>query len=84
MSGEHFIKVNGFSNRYWGWGAEDDDMKRRIDLAGLPFTRQLPRYARYTEGGLGLDSRSADKELNAVKPEKSKACVTTFTKKVGA
>ena len=48
MSGEHFIKVNGFSNRYWGWGAEDDDMKRRIDLAGLPFTRQLPRYARYS------------------------------------
>ena len=31
-----------------------------------------------------LDSRSADKELNTVKPEKSKACVTTFGKKVGA
>ena len=55
MSGEHFIKVNGFSNRYWGWGAEDDDMKRRIDLAGLPFTRQLPRYARYSTNHFFLD-----------------------------
>ena len=36
------------------------------------------------EGGLGLDSRSADKELKAVTPEKSKVCVTTFTKKIGA
>ena len=37
-----------------------------------------------SEGGLSLDSRSADKELKAVTPEKSKTCVTTFTKKVGA
>ena len=37
-----------------------------------------------SEGGLSLDSRSADKEQKAVTPEKSKACVTTFAKKVGA
>ena len=36
------------------------------------------------EGGLGLDSRSADKELKAVTPEKYSLCVATFTKKVGA
>ena len=37
-----------------------------------------------TEGGLSLDSRSADKEQKAVTPEKSKVCITTFAKKVGA
>ena len=26
---EHFEKVNGFSNKYWGWGGEDDDLHHR-------------------------------------------------------
>ena len=32
---------------------------------------------------MNLDSKSADKELKAVKAEKRKACVTAFAKKFG-
>ena len=38
----------------------------------------------HLEGGLSLDSRSADNKQKVVTSEKSKACVTTFAKKVGA
>ena len=26
---EHYHKVNGFPNRFWGWGGEDDDLYAR-------------------------------------------------------
>ena len=27
---EQFYAVNGYSNEYWGWGAEDDDISNRV------------------------------------------------------
>eukprot|EP00123_Amoebidium_parasiticum_P021201 comp63293_c0_seq1/m.47948 comp63293_c0_seq1/g.47948 ORF comp63293_c0_seq1/g.47948 comp63293_c0_seq1/m.47948 type:complete len:335 (-) comp63293_c0_seq1:4-1008(-) len=34
------IAANGFSNRFWGWGKEDDDFRRRIlDFAKLEIDR---------------------------------------------
>lgn len=43
----HFAKVNGFSNSFWGWGAEDDDMAGRIAFNGLYISRPPPNIARY-------------------------------------
>ena len=30
-----FNTTNGFPNDYWGWGGEDDEIKRRLDSVGL-------------------------------------------------
>lgn len=45
---EHFLKVNGFSNLYWGWGGEDDDMAYRIKHKNLKIIRPPASVARYT------------------------------------
>jgi hypothetical protein len=37
---QDFIKVNGFSNEYWGWGAEDDDLRLRCDVMGVKVQRK--------------------------------------------
>lgn len=31
MTKDQFHQVNGFSNTYWGWGGEDDDLRIRWD-----------------------------------------------------
>jgi len=43
-----FKKLNGFSNQFWGWGGEDDDMAKRIHFHKLRITRYQPEIARYT------------------------------------
>jgi len=45
---EHFLLINGVSNMFWGWGGEDDDMRKRITGAGLSIVRYPPDIARYT------------------------------------
>lgn len=47
MSRDHFRLVNGFSNVFWGWGGEDDDMANRIKAHGLHISRYPANVARY-------------------------------------
>ncbi|XP_013421591.1 uncharacterized protein LOC106181686 [Lingula anatina] len=44
----HFEMVNGYSNNYWGWGGEDDDMTNRIFNKGLAHERPHKTIGRYT------------------------------------
>ena len=48
MTVDQFKIVNGFSNQYWGWGGEDDDMAKRLKRNNLTITRYKPDIARYT------------------------------------
>lgn len=42
--GYHFKMVNGFGNEYWGWGAEDDDLRERCRLMNIPIGRRKGRF----------------------------------------
>nr|CAH7723453.1 unnamed protein product [Callosobruchus chinensis] len=45
---DHFKLLNGFSNSFWGWGGEDDDMSNRIRYHQLHISRYPITIARYT------------------------------------
>ncbi|XP_077585243.1 beta-1,4-galactosyltransferase 3-like [Stigmatopora nigra] len=44
---EHFKKFNGYSNQFWGWGGEDDDLWTRVSLSGTKVVRRSMAVARY-------------------------------------
>uniref|UniRef100_A0A3P9KBH8 Beta-1,4-galactosyltransferase n=1 Tax=Oryzias latipes TaxID=8090 RepID=A0A3P9KBH8_ORYLA len=48
LSREQFLKVNGFSNTYWGWGGEDDDLRIRVQLQRMEILRPPADVGRYT------------------------------------
>ncbi|MEQ2203559.1 Beta-1,4-galactosyltransferase 4 [Xenoophorus captivus] len=48
MTKDQFFQVNGFSNSYWGWGGEDDDLRVRVELQKMKILRPPADVARYT------------------------------------
>ena len=44
-----FEKINGYSNEYWGWGGEDDDLSRRTfnGQTGFKMARPDKRVTKY-------------------------------------
>ncbi|CAG2167984.1 unnamed protein product [Oppiella nova] len=44
ISKSNFILVNGYSNLYWGWGGEDDDMAYRSKYNTLMCTQFIMFY----------------------------------------
>lgn len=43
-----FETINGFSNMFWGWGGEDDDLYARITKKGFKLRRPPLQIGRYT------------------------------------
>lgn len=47
MTTQHFQGINGFSNLFYGWGGEDDDLYFRVSQAKLSVTRFGKDVAKY-------------------------------------
>ena len=43
-----FEDINGFSNEFWGWGGEDDDLNNRLKGKGYKVARELSRGGYFT------------------------------------
>ncbi|KAM9847056.1 beta-1,4-galactosyltransferase 4 isoform 1-T2 [Aulostomus maculatus] len=61
MTKEQFLQVNGFSNIYWGWGGEDDDLRIRVELQKMKIVRPPADIARYT---MVFHKRDSGNEIN--------------------
>jgi hypothetical protein len=53
---EHFEKINGYSNEYWGWGFEDDDLLYRCKNSNLPLDIKETKIVSNHTSALKFDS----------------------------
>jgi len=44
FSKQDYLKINGFSNNYWGWGCEDDDLRLRCDTFNLSVVQRKCKF----------------------------------------
>lgn len=68
---QHFEKINGYSNGYWGWGFEDDDLLFRYKNSNLPLDiRETEVVSKHTSA-LKFDSGNFVKGTCSPKSELS-------------
>lgn len=47
LSEDQYLAINGFPNNYWGWGAEDDDIFKRILAKKMDISRPSLLLGKY-------------------------------------
>ena len=57
---EDFRRVNGYSNEYWGWGAEDDDLRGRCLVEGLRIEHRDGTFEPIHHVSRGFDEAGKD------------------------
>jgi len=64
---EQYVSVNGFSNKYWSWGVEDDDIWVRIEAAfGVPPFRLLELLPTEVAGNNVFTALIGDRKENQI------------------
>ncbi|KAJ8712171.1 hypothetical protein PYW07_005013 [Mythimna separata] len=63
LTPKHYRKVNGYSNFYWDWGAEDDDFHARLKSKKLPVLRYNGSIARYATLSHTATARGKERHL---------------------
>ncbi|XP_053561824.1 beta-1,4-galactosyltransferase 4 [Bombina bombina] len=66
LTTDQVAKVNGYSNNYWGWGGEDDDLRVRVTLQNMKVVRPSPDVAKYT---MIFHTRDSGNEVNKKRME---------------
>lgn len=56
---EHFEKINGYSNDYWGWGFEDDDLLYRCKVNNVPLDKKEIKIASSHTAALAFNGYNA-------------------------
>ncbi|CAH8517186.1 unnamed protein product [Schistosoma turkestanicum] len=47
ISTKHLMQINGYSNGYFGWGGEDDDLEKRLKASKIMYKHIQPSIGRY-------------------------------------
>uniref|UniRef100_A0A3Q2ZN11 Beta-1,4-galactosyltransferase n=1 Tax=Kryptolebias marmoratus TaxID=37003 RepID=A0A3Q2ZN11_KRYMA len=75
LSKDQFLKVNGFSNTFWGWGGEDDDLYNRVMIRLKSISRPDSMIGRYK---MIKHNRDLHNEVNPQNPYKVRETIHTF------
>jgi len=68
---ESFKEINGYSNEYWGWGGEDDDLLFRVRRKGIKESRRIPGVTRSLKHERTLDREQYSKNIKTLNNTRS-------------
>ncbi|XP_072307441.1 beta-1,4-galactosyltransferase 1-like [Eucyclogobius newberryi] len=72
FSKNQYMKINGFSNTFWGWGGEDDDVYNRIISKGMSLSRPNMVIGKYRMIKHKHDLHNEPNPVNAGKLSKTR------------
>ena len=79
MSGAQFDLCGGFPNDFWGWGGEDDELRRRIAEVGL-----VQQVTRPSKGSIrDLENLTLPKKLKFLHENKHFKCADKWERRDG-